>query len=157
MRLPPFYLLVELDSCNVFALFITFLRFMLSDFCCFCSLWYWEVNLMLSQRSGSHVCCYLVKNYPRCRIVCLDSLEYCSSLKNLASVKNAPNFTFVKVLSVTEKESTRVRVNERLRIQRQAVLSSGQRALLHVLYTNTHTVTIITMIHNNNNYSTNQQ
>lgn len=45
---------------------------------------------------ASHVAILLVQQYPHARIVVLDKLDYCSSLKNLDSVKDAPNFKFIK-------------------------------------------------------------
>jgi len=47
--------------------------------------------------SGSHVVILLVKKYPHYKIVNLDKLDYCSSLKNLEAVAGYPNYTFVKV------------------------------------------------------------
>jgi len=45
-------------------------------------------------RSGSWVVRHLVTHYPAYRVVCLDKLEYCASLRNLASVAEHPNFHF---------------------------------------------------------------
>jgi len=45
----------------------------------------------------------LVRAYPQYKIVNLDKLEYCSSLKNLESIAGAPNYTFVKG-SITSQE-----------------------------------------------------
>lgn len=39
----------------------------------------------------------MVKKYPQYKIVNFDKLDYCSSLKNLDSIKDAPNYSFVKV------------------------------------------------------------
>lgn len=39
----------------------------------------------------------LVKKYPQYKIVNFDKLDYCSSLKNLASVETCPNYSFVRV------------------------------------------------------------
>ena len=47
--------------------------------------------------SGSHVVIHLVKKYPQYRIVNFDKLDYCSSLKNLASIEDYPNYSFIKV------------------------------------------------------------
>jgi dTDP-D-glucose 4,6-dehydratase len=41
---------------------------------------------------GSHVTIRLVQRYPAVRFVVLDKLDYCSSLRNLDTVKDAPNF-----------------------------------------------------------------
>lgn len=38
----------------------------------------------------------LVKNYPQYKIVNFDKLDYCSSLKNLASIEDEPNYKFIK-------------------------------------------------------------
>jgi UDP-glucose 4,6-dehydratase len=38
----------------------------------------------------------LAKKYPSYKIVNFDKLDYCSSLKNLTSVQDLPNYTFVK-------------------------------------------------------------
>lgn len=45
---------------------------------------------------GSHVVIALVERYPEYTITVLDSLEYCSNLKNLDQVKDKPNFRFVR-------------------------------------------------------------
>eukprot|EP00850_Spirogloea_muscicola_P011402 SM000070S21368 [mRNA] locus=s70:652759:656438:- [translate_table: standard] len=45
---------------------------------------------------ASHVANRLVKKYPQCKIVVLDKLDYCSSLKNLEDCFRHPNFKFVK-------------------------------------------------------------
>jgi len=45
---------------------------------------------------GSHVVIHLVKNYPQYNVVNLDKLDYCSSLKNLQSIENAPNYKLIK-------------------------------------------------------------
>ena len=47
--------------------------------------------------SGSHVVIHLVKKYPTYRIVNFDKLDYCSSLKNLVSIEDMPNYKFIKV------------------------------------------------------------
>ena len=47
--------------------------------------------------SASHVVILLAKKYPHYFIVNFDRLDYCSSLKNLASVANLPNYAFVRV------------------------------------------------------------
>lgn len=48
------------------------------------------------QCRASHVVLRLVKKYPSYKIVNIDKLEYCSCLKNLAAIRNAPNYKFVK-------------------------------------------------------------
>eukprot|EP00696_Hemimastix_kukwesjijk_P014747 gnl/Hemi2/28793_TR9547_c0_g1_i1.p1 gnl/Hemi2/28793_TR9547_c0_g1~~gnl/Hemi2/28793_TR9547_c0_g1_i1.p1 ORF type:complete len:193 (-),score=82.61 gnl/Hemi2/28793_TR9547_c0_g1_i1:373-951(-) len=55
---------------------------------------------------GSHVVMLLVKTYPQYNIVNFDKLDACSSLKNLASIENAPNYTFVKgnIMEASEVE-----------------------------------------------------
>ncbi len=53
--------------------------------------------LPFSSCSASHVVILLVKKYPNYRIVNFDKLDYCSSLKNLDSIADAPNYSFVKV------------------------------------------------------------
>ncbi|KAF3446500.1 hypothetical protein FNV43_RR11679 [Rhamnella rubrinervis] len=45
---------------------------------------------------ASHVTNRLIKNYPNYKIVALDKLDYCSSLKNLNPCCSSPNFKFVK-------------------------------------------------------------
>uniref|UniRef100_A0A6P3YZ77 UDP-glucose 4,6-dehydratase n=1 Tax=Ziziphus jujuba TaxID=326968 RepID=A0A6P3YZ77_ZIZJJ len=45
---------------------------------------------------ASHVTNRLIKNYPSYKIVALDKLDYCSSLKNLNPSLSSPNFKFVK-------------------------------------------------------------
>ncbi|XP_050233612.1 trifunctional UDP-glucose 4,6-dehydratase/UDP-4-keto-6-deoxy-D-glucose 3,5-epimerase/UDP-4-keto-L-rhamnose-reductase RHM2-like [Mercurialis annua] len=45
---------------------------------------------------ASHVSNRLIKNYPNYKIVALDKLDYCSSLKNLIPSRSSPNFKFVK-------------------------------------------------------------
>lgn len=45
---------------------------------------------------ASHVVLRLVKNYPQYKIVVLDKLDYCASMNNLRSIKDKPNFSFVK-------------------------------------------------------------
>ncbi|KAK9821597.1 hypothetical protein WJX81_003774 [Elliptochloris bilobata] len=45
---------------------------------------------------ASHVAIRLVNHYPNTKVVVLDKLDYCSSLKNLQSIKEKPNFKFVK-------------------------------------------------------------
>lgn len=45
---------------------------------------------------ASHVVLRLVNNYPEYKVVVLDKLDYCASLNNLRSIKDKPNFKFVK-------------------------------------------------------------
>lgn len=45
---------------------------------------------------ASHVVSLLVHRYPSMRVIVLDKLDYCASLRNLRSVADAPNFKFVK-------------------------------------------------------------
>jgi dTDP-glucose 4,6-dehydratase len=44
----------------------------------------------------SHVCNHLATAYPDARFVCLDCLDYCANMKNLAPALGQPNFKFVK-------------------------------------------------------------
>ncbi|CAK9149817.1 unnamed protein product [Ilex paraguariensis] len=44
---------------------------------------------------ASHVTNRLIRNYPDYKIVALDKLDYCSSLKNLCPCYSSPNFKFV--------------------------------------------------------------
>ncbi len=45
---------------------------------------------------GGNFCHYMVETYPNDMIVCLDALTYAGNLETLESVKDAPNFKFVK-------------------------------------------------------------
>eukprot|EP01006_Ploeotia_vitrea_P044254 TRINITY_DN66820_c8_g2_i1.p1 TRINITY_DN66820_c8_g2~~TRINITY_DN66820_c8_g2_i1.p1 ORF type:complete len:394 (-),score=243.94 TRINITY_DN66820_c8_g2_i1:209-1390(-) len=45
---------------------------------------------------GSNVLVHLVKTYPNTPVVCLDCLDYCSSINNMNEIKDCDNFTFVK-------------------------------------------------------------
>lgn len=45
---------------------------------------------------GSNFIFYQLKNHPEDRIICLDKLTYAGNLETLESVKNNPNFRFVK-------------------------------------------------------------
>ncbi|KAK2661174.1 hypothetical protein Ddye_007707 [Dipteronia dyeriana] len=45
---------------------------------------------------ASHVTNRLIKNYPDYKIVALDKLDYCSSLRNLLPCRSSPNFKFLK-------------------------------------------------------------
>ncbi|KAK4364875.1 hypothetical protein RND71_016233 [Anisodus tanguticus] len=56
-------------------------------------------NVLITGAAGfipSHVTNRLTKLYPDYRIVALDKLDYCSSLKNLEPSYSSPNFKFVK-------------------------------------------------------------
>merc|ERR1712137_599366 len=60
---------------------------------------YTPTNIMVTGGAGfiaSHVVIRLVKNHPEYKVVCLDKMDYCSSLHNLDEVIDAPNFKFVK-------------------------------------------------------------
>ena len=50
---------------------------------------------------ASHVVTHFVKKYPQYRIINVDKLDYCSSLKNLEEIENAPNYKFY-VADITE-------------------------------------------------------
>lgn len=41
------------------------------------------------------MCILLVNKYPTYKIINYDKLDYCSSLKNLESIEDAPNYEFV--------------------------------------------------------------
>ncbi|ELP85275.1 DTDP-glucose 4,6-dehydratase, putative [Entamoeba invadens IP1] len=43
---------------------------------------------------ASHVVIHFVTKYPQYQIVNVDKLDYCSSLKNLEEIENAPNYKF---------------------------------------------------------------
>ncbi|KFM28219.1 DEAD-box ATP-dependent RNA helicase 20 [Auxenochlorella protothecoides] len=45
---------------------------------------------------ASHVTIKLVKRYPHVKVVVLDKLDYCATLENLKSIRDCPNFKFVK-------------------------------------------------------------
>ncbi|XP_057766368.1 trifunctional UDP-glucose 4,6-dehydratase/UDP-4-keto-6-deoxy-D-glucose 3,5-epimerase/UDP-4-keto-L-rhamnose-reductase RHM1 [Salvia miltiorrhiza] len=56
-------------------------------------------NILITGAAGfiaSHVANRLVRNYPEYKIIVLDKLDYCSSLKNLNPSSSSPNFKFVK-------------------------------------------------------------
>lgn len=56
-------------------------------------------NILITGAAGfiaSHVANRLIRNYPEYKIVVLDKLDYCSSLKNLLPSRSSPNFKFVK-------------------------------------------------------------
>ena len=52
---------------------------------------------MFHASSASHVVILLAKKYPNYKIVNMDCLDYCASLKNLDEVKDLPNYRFVEV------------------------------------------------------------
>ncbi|BFU24305.1 dtdp-d-glucose 4 6-dehydratase putative [Entamoeba histolytica] len=43
---------------------------------------------------ASHVVIHFVNEYPQCTIINVDKLDYCSSLKNLEEIQDAPNYKF---------------------------------------------------------------
>ncbi|GAB1225478.1 hypothetical protein ENUP19_0253G0026 [Entamoeba nuttalli] len=43
---------------------------------------------------ASHVVIHFVKHYPQCTIINVDKLDYCSSLKSLEEIQDAPNYKF---------------------------------------------------------------
>ena len=45
---------------------------------------------------GSHVVLLLLKKYPQYKIVNLDKLDYCSSLKNLGDLSSYENYKFIR-------------------------------------------------------------
>ncbi|MDE5604919.1 MAG: dTDP-glucose 4,6-dehydratase [Eubacterium sp.] len=53
---------------------------------------------------GSNFIFYQLKNHPEDRIICLDKLTYAGNLETLESVKNNPNFRFVKA-DICDKEA----------------------------------------------------
>ncbi|XP_021274443.1 trifunctional UDP-glucose 4,6-dehydratase/UDP-4-keto-6-deoxy-D-glucose 3,5-epimerase/UDP-4-keto-L-rhamnose-reductase RHM1-like [Herrania umbratica] len=60
---------------------------------------YTPKNILITGAAGfiaSHVCNRLICNYPDYKIVVLDKLDYCSSLKNLNPSRLSPNFKFIK-------------------------------------------------------------
>ena len=60
---------------------------------------YTPKNIMVTGGAGfiaSHVVIRIVKAYPQYKVVCLDKMDYCSSLRNLDEVKDEPNFKFIK-------------------------------------------------------------
>ncbi|XP_042484631.1 trifunctional UDP-glucose 4,6-dehydratase/UDP-4-keto-6-deoxy-D-glucose 3,5-epimerase/UDP-4-keto-L-rhamnose-reductase RHM1-like [Macadamia integrifolia] len=60
---------------------------------------YTPKNILITGAAGfiaSHVTNRLIKKYPDYKIVALDKLDYCSSLKNLLPSRSSPNFKFVK-------------------------------------------------------------
>ena len=60
----------------------------------------YEKSILITGGAGfiaSHVVIQLVRKYPNYKIVNFDKLDYCSSLKNLESINQCPNYSFVKV------------------------------------------------------------
>ncbi|KAF7112674.1 hypothetical protein RHSIM_RhsimUnG0206500 [Rhododendron simsii] len=60
---------------------------------------YTPKNILITGAAGfiaSHVANRLIRSYPEYKIVVLDKLDYCSSLKNLNPSRLSPNFKFVK-------------------------------------------------------------
>ncbi|XWS44476.1 hypothetical protein CRYUN_Cryun15aG0048200 [Craigia yunnanensis] len=56
-------------------------------------------NILIAGAAGFiafHVCNRLIRNYPDYKIVVLDKIHYCSSLKNLNPSQSSPNFKFIK-------------------------------------------------------------
>lgn len=45
---------------------------------------------------GSNAVIHFVKKYPQYKIVNFDKLDYCSSLRNVEEIQNAPNYKFIK-------------------------------------------------------------
>ncbi|KAF7644401.1 hypothetical protein LDENG_00222560 [Lucifuga dentata] len=45
---------------------------------------------------GSHLVCSLVNRHPDWRIINLDNLDYCSSLRSLETVEDRANYTFIR-------------------------------------------------------------
>lgn len=48
---------------------------------------------------GSHLISALVVRFPHWRIINVDNLQYCSSLKNLSSVEDCSRYSFIPVLT----------------------------------------------------------
>ncbi|KAL7721414.1 dTDP-glucose 4 [Entamoeba marina] len=54
-------------------------------------------NILITGGAGfiaSHIVIHFVKNYPDCKIINVDKLDYCSSLKNVQSIEKYPNYKF---------------------------------------------------------------
>jgi len=45
---------------------------------------------------GSHVAVRLTRQYPECKVVVYDALDYCATTQNLNSIKGCLNFKFIK-------------------------------------------------------------
>ncbi len=60
----------------------------------------WKRNILVTGGAGfigSHVVDHFVRAYPQYRVVCMDSLTYAGSMRNLAGVSEAHNFAFEPV------------------------------------------------------------
>lgn len=60
---------------------------------------YTPKNILLTGGAGfigSNAVIHFVKKYPQYKIVNYDKIDYCSSLRNVEEVANAPNYKFVK-------------------------------------------------------------
>lgn len=60
---------------------------------------YMPKNILITGGAGfiaSHVVMLLVKKYPQFNIINMDRLDYCSCIENLDSIKDYPNYKFVK-------------------------------------------------------------
>lgn len=60
---------------------------------------YKPTNILVTGGAGfiaSHVVIRLVQKHPEYKVVCLDKVDYCSSLRNLDEVVDCPNFKFIK-------------------------------------------------------------
>eukprot|EP00240_Pyramimonas_obovata_P003971 CAMPEP_0118930744 /NCGR_PEP_ID=MMETSP1169-20130426/7327_1 /TAXON_ID=36882 /ORGANISM="Pyramimonas obovata, Strain CCMP722" /LENGTH=357 /DNA_ID=CAMNT_0006873147 /DNA_START=33 /DNA_END=1102 /DNA_ORIENTATION=- len=56
-------------------------------------------NILITGGAGfiaGHVAALLCRTYPQYKVVVLDKLDYCSSVKNFDAMKDCPNFKFVK-------------------------------------------------------------
>jgi len=45
---------------------------------------------------GSNFVRYMLKKYPKYKIINIDDLTYCGNLENLSEIENNPNYTFIK-------------------------------------------------------------
>jgi UDP-glucose 4,6-dehydratase len=56
-------------------------------------------NILVTGGAGfiaSHIVIQLVKRFPQYNIVNFDKMDYCSSLRNLSSIEDMPNYKFIK-------------------------------------------------------------
>merc|ERR1711988_1425847 len=56
-------------------------------------------NILITGGAGfiaSHVVILFCKRYPQYKVINLDKMDYCSSLKNLGEVSSLPNYKFIK-------------------------------------------------------------
>ena len=60
-----------------------------------------QFSTVSRDRSGSNTLVHLVTRYPGIKVVCLDKVNYCASVKNFDEVKNKANFVFVLVRPFT--------------------------------------------------------